>query len=34
LFGRLPDLALAAQPRYRDSFHFHGLEALQVRWGI
>jgi cytochrome P450 len=32
LFRRLPDLALAAPPRYRDSFHFHGLEALRVRW--
>jgi cytochrome P450 len=32
LFRRLPELALAAPPRYRDSFHFHGLEALRVRW--
>ncbi len=32
LFRRLPDLGLAAPPRYRDSFHFHGLEALPVKW--
>ncbi len=32
LFERLPDLALAAPPRYRDSFHFHGLESLPARW--
>ncbi|MBL8895015.1 MAG: cytochrome P450 [Rhizobiales bacterium] len=30
LFERLPRLALADQPRYRDSFHFHGLERLAV----
>jgi cytochrome P450 len=34
LFQRLPDLALAAAPRYRDSFHFHGLESLPVRWSV
>ena len=32
LFARLPSLRLAGQPRYRDSFHFHGLEALKVEW--
>ena len=32
LLGRLPGLALAEPPRYRDSYHFHGLEALKVRW--
>ena len=32
LFGRLPGLRLADRPRYRDSFHFHGLEALKVEW--
>ena len=32
LFERLPDLALDGEPRCRDSFHFHGLEALPVRW--
>jgi cytochrome P450 len=32
LFERLPGLALAGTPRYRDSFHFHGLESLPVRW--
>lgn len=30
LFERLPHLALAAPPRYRDSYHFHGLEALHL----
>jgi cytochrome P450 len=32
LFARLPDLRLAEPPRYRDAFHFHGLEALRVEW--
>ncbi len=32
LFDRLPGLRLAEKPRYRDAFHFHGLEALKVRW--
>lgn len=32
LFGRLPGLRLASMPGYRDSFHFHGLEALRVEW--
>jgi cytochrome P450 len=32
LVERLSNLELAATPRYRDSFHFHGLEALWVRW--
>lgn len=30
LFARLPKLALAAAPRYRDAYHFHGLERLDV----
>ena len=30
LFQRLPRLALTDPPRYRDTFHFHGLEALRV----
>ncbi|HLH49770.1 MAG TPA: cytochrome P450 [Roseiarcus sp.] len=34
LFERLPGLALAEPPRYRDSFHFHGLESLPVRWRV
>jgi cytochrome P450 len=33
LFERLPDLELAEPPRYRDSYHFHGLERLQVAVG-
>ena len=30
LFQRLPKLALAEAPRYRDAYHFHGLESLRV----
>jgi unspecific monooxygenase len=30
LFDRLPKLALAEKPRFRDTYHFHGLEALVV----
>jgi cytochrome P450 len=30
LFQRLPRLHLAEQPRYRDTYHFHGLETLAV----
>lgn len=30
LFQRLPKLRLAVPPQYRDSYHFHGLEALNV----
>jgi cytochrome P450 len=32
LFQRLPGLRLAGTPRYKDSYHFHGLEALSVAW--
>lgn len=32
LFRRLPALHAAAPPRYRNSWHFHGLEALSVAW--
>lgn len=32
LFGRLPSLRLAAEPRYRDAYHFHGLERLDLAW--
>ena len=32
LFERLPDMRLATEPTYRNSFHFHGLESLQVEW--
>jgi cytochrome P450 len=32
LFERLPNLALAETPRYRDAYHFHGLESLMVSW--
>ncbi len=32
LFERLPTIELASEPRYRDSFHFHGLESLHVKW--
>lgn len=30
-FSRLPELKLNAAPRYRDSYHFHGLESLMLR---
>ena len=33
LFARLPRLRLAEAPKYRDAFHFRGLEALRVAWG-
>ena len=32
LFERLPGLRLAEEPTYRNSFHFHGLQSLQVEW--
>jgi hypothetical protein len=32
LFERLPGLRLAETPQYRDSYHFHGLEKLEVSW--
>ncbi len=32
LFERLPGLRLAAEPSYRDSYHFHGLEELACEW--
>ncbi len=30
LFQRLPGLRLATKPRYRNAYHFHGLEALEL----
>ncbi len=30
LFERLPRLQLAEEPRFRDTYHFHGLETLAV----
>ncbi len=30
LFQRFPNLTLAEPPRYRDAYHFHGLERLMV----
>jgi len=32
LFKRLPGIELIETPVYQNSFHFHGLEALKVRW--
>jgi cytochrome P450 len=32
LFERLPGLRIATPPRYRDSYHFHGLAALNLEW--
>ena len=34
LFERLPHLRLAEQPRYKDIYHFHGLESLRVTTGL
>jgi cytochrome P450 len=33
LFRRLPGLHLQGRPHYRDNYHFHGLQALDVGWG-
>ncbi|MEX3009347.1 cytochrome P450 [Hoeflea sp. TYP-13] len=32
LFERLPGLKLSDTPRYRDAYHFHGLERLDLSW--
>ncbi len=32
LLRRLPGLRLGRTPRYRDAYHFHGLEALWATW--
>jgi cytochrome P450 len=32
LFARLPALRFAEPPRYADRYHFHGLEALRLRF--
>ncbi|WP_413988431.1 cytochrome P450 [Labrys okinawensis] len=32
LFERLPELRLEGVPFYGDTYHFHGLKALEVRW--
>ena len=32
LFERLPKLRLSEEPRFRDSYHFHGLETLRCAW--
>lgn len=32
LLQRLPQLRLAEEPRYRNTYHFHGLERLLVAW--
>lgn len=32
LFRRLPGLRLAAAPRYRNVYHFHGLDELRLAW--
>jgi len=32
LFERLPDVRLAGDPTYRDIFHFHGLDAVELAW--
>jgi unspecific monooxygenase len=32
LFERLPRLRLAEAPQYKNIYHFHGLERLEVEW--
>lgn len=32
LFERMPNIQLVEQPHYKNSYHFHGLEALCVSW--
>ncbi|NML74044.1 cytochrome P450 [Rhizobium sp. S-51] len=32
LFRRLPGLRIAAQPKVKDVYHFHGLERLDLVW--
>lgn len=32
LFERLPGLRLKSEPRVKDSYHFHGLERLELAW--
>ena len=32
LLNRLPNLALAAEPTFKNSYHFHGLESLWVEF--
>jgi unspecific monooxygenase len=32
LFERLPGLRLATEPQYKNIYHFHGLERLEVEW--
>ena len=32
LFKRIPNLTIQQTPRYRNSFHFHGLDALHLQW--
>jgi unspecific monooxygenase len=32
LFDRLPGLRLTEPPRYRDTYHFHGLASLKAEW--
>lgn len=32
LFKHLPGIQLKGRPRYRDAYHFHGLESLHVTW--
>ncbi|MCM2292157.1 cytochrome P450 [Allorhizobium sp. BGMRC 0089] len=32
LFQRLPGLKLAASPKVKDIYHFHGLERLDLQW--
>jgi cytochrome P450 len=32
LFERLPGLRMTSEPQIKDSYHFHGLERLDLAW--
>ncbi|MCX5569374.1 cytochrome P450 [Kaistia nematophila] len=34
LFERLKGLSFASAPSYRDAYHFHGLDGLQLQWDV
>ena len=34
LFQRLPELMLADEPQFQDTYHFHGLQSLHVKWSL
>lgn len=32
LFSRLPGVRLKSEPQYKNIYHFHGLETLEIEW--